>query len=297
MILDQGIPCDAHPTAMAVEMKGSAALMNQKSPNRPFGPSPNRPENIPTDERLIGNKAQRLYKLSLQRRKIHRRRRMIGSRRRFMIQGTAMAISGTAIMQGLSRKSPIHLECDGAPLRPPTADENDTTFQSRCIRCGLCGTVCENGCIRFFGLDEHSHGAMTPYLDPRRRSCTLCMRCTQVCPTEALTAVPDNLDRIAGGEFPQLKMGMAVVERDTCLSYLGRICGYCHDACPIPDVAIKLTPPALPVILDGCVGCGRCVEFCPQSPTAISIIPKSLNQVRDALSVPTIEEEQGELGS
>ncbi len=187
------------------------------------------------------------------------------------MQGAGMVAAGSALVRASARSSPIDRESDGPPVRPPTASHDDAEFRTSCIRCGLCGAVCENGCIRFFGLDENEHGVLTPYLDVRRRSCTLCMRCTQVCPTEALRPVAEGLEVVAR----EVKMGAAVVERDMCLSYLGRVCGYCHDACPIPEKAIKLTPPALPVILDGCVGCGRCVEFCPQSPTAISIIPGS----------------------
>ena len=62
-----------------------------------------------------------------------------------------------------------------------------------------------------------------------------------------------------------------LVDADRCISYQGRVCGYCHDACPFPERALKLVPPAKPVVLDGCVGCGRCVELCPQFPTAIDI--------------------------
>jgi len=156
------------------------------------------------------------------------------------------------------------------PLRPPTALENDVSFQRACVRCGLCGTVCENGCIRYFGLDEVEHGPLTPYLDARRRSCTLCMRCTNICPTGALSPVEAKLEIVQ----KEVHMGRAVVDPEHCLSYLGRLCGYCHDACPIPEVAITLTPPALPVVHDGCVGCGRCVEYCPQNPTAIAVEPR-----------------------
>ncbi len=94
------------------------------------------------------------------------------------------------------------------------------------------------------------------------------MRCTEICPTGALREVPDDLEVIA----EEIDMGVAVVDPDRCLSYLGRVCGYCHDACPLPGVAIDLTPPARPVIHeDACVGCGRCVELCPQFPTAIDV--------------------------
>jgi ferredoxin len=177
------------------------------------------------------------------------------------------ALTGLAWLD--RRGGPLRLESRAFVVRPPSASHDDAAFRRQCIRCGECGTVCENGCIRFFGLDETEHGAGTPYLDVRRRSCTLCMRCTDVCPTGALTKIEDDLDVIA----QLVDMGRARVERDLCISYQGRLCGYCHDACPLPGKAIRLAPPALPVIMDDCVGCGRCVELCPQTPGALSIVP------------------------
>ena len=196
--------------------------------------------------------------------------REVPSRRRFVGQGLALLGASWATSQGLSGGGRARAaETGRQPIRPPTADLSDARFRDACIRCGLCGIVCENGCIRFFDLDEDEHGVLTPYLDLRRRSCTLCMRCTNVCPTGALSPVEDDLETIAD----TIDMGTAVVDPDRCLSYLGRICGYCHDACPLPGTAIRLTPPGKPVVLaDGCVGCGRCVEMCPQVPTAIDVL-------------------------
>jgi ferredoxin-type protein NapG len=192
------------------------------------------------------------------------------ARRQFVVQGCAFVAGGVALTAfGVRHRlasSPAFLT---APVRPPSASHDDERFQAACIRCGMCGTVCENGCIRFFPADEAEHGAFTPYLDVRKRSCTLCMRCTQICPSGALQRIEDEPGEIAAN----VRMGRAVVDPEHCISYLGRVCGYCHDACPIPERAVRLTPPALPVILDGCVGCGRCVELCPQNPTAITVDP------------------------
>jgi len=205
--------------------------------------------------------------LRRQRLRMARRPAQEVSRRRFLFFGVAMLGSGAGLFGVLARERGAHRRL--IPLvRPPTASHDDARFQRQCTRCGLCGTVCENGCIRFHGLDETEYGANTPYLDVRRRSCTLCMRCTQICPTGALTPVAADLVEIV----ERVDMGKAQVERDLCISYQGRLCGYCHDACPLPGIAIKLAPPALPVILPDCVGCGRCVEMCPQIPGALSIV-------------------------
>ncbi|MEZ4468904.1 MAG: 4Fe-4S dicluster domain-containing protein [bacterium] len=196
--------------------------------------------------------------------RLHRPATPLPHRRAFLAGGAACLAGGATLLTRLLGGQDA-LAAD--LVRPPTADPDDDAFQSRCVRCGLCGTVCENGCIRFFGLGEDAHGALTPYLDVRQRSCTLCMRCTNICPTGALTPTEKDLPALAR----TLRMGKARVDPDRCISYLGRLCGYCHDACPLPGVAIRLTPPALPVILDDCVGCGRCVEHCPAAPTAIFV--------------------------
>lgn len=203
------------------------------------------------------------------RKRLVRSGRYVQSRRLFMLQGLALlGGSGVLARRLQAGKLPQAGRLDMAPVRPPSAGTDDLVFQERCIRCGLCGTVCENGCIRYFGLHQFEHGALTPYLDVRRRSCTLCMRCTDVCPTDALRPIADDTEVIKA----TVRMGLAVVDPDRCLSYQGRICGYCHDACPYPGHAIRLVSHAKPEVLDGCVGCGRCVEQCPQYPTAIDVV-------------------------
>lgn len=198
-----------------------------------------------------------------------RGRRRLGGRRMFLIQLAALFSGGSLFAWGRRTPAGVRDASGSPPIRPPTAGDDDALFRSRCIRCGLCGTVCENGCIRYFGLLDSEHGALTPFVDVRRRSCTLCMRCTQICPTGALTPVDDDPEAIAR----EVRMGVAVVDSDRCISYQGRLCGVCHDACPLPGTAIKLVPRAKPQVLsDGCVGCGRCVETCPQVPTAIDIV-------------------------
>lgn len=193
----------------------------------------------------------------------------IRSGRRLLLQGFGLLAAGGGLLGWLLSTARSRLPVPNRkPVRPPTAGKDERRFQGACIRCGLCGTVCENGCIRYFGADEPRWGALTPYLDVRERSCTLCMRCTQVCPTSALT----HLDKGLESAKQHVRMGLAVVDAERCLSFLGRVCGYCHDACPLPGHALRLAPPAKPiVIVDGCVGCGRCVEHCPQSPTAIDV--------------------------
>lgn len=155
-------------------------------------------------------------------------------------------------------------------VRPPGASD-ESSFVDECIRCRACANVCQAGCIRFFSFAEGFRLAGTPYLNTRLRSCNLCMNCTQVCPTGALSPIERDIEEISA----KVDMGTAVVVESNCLSFNGRICGICHDACPLKGKAITLTSHAKPVVHeDYCIGCGRCEERCPQMPTAIIIVPK-----------------------
>jgi len=149
---------------------------------------------------------------------------------------------------------------------PPTAGDLDT-FLSECIRCFRCGEVCTAGCIEFHPFWAGPRLAGTPYLVPRVAGCNTCMRCTSVCPTDALTATETDEESVLAA----VDMGLAWVDEGLCLSHQGRVCGVCHDACPYPGSAIQLEGSAKPVVQEDCVGCGRCEERCPQVPSAIRV--------------------------
>ncbi len=166
-------------------------------------------------------------------------------------------------------------------LRPPGALA-EPRFLAACIRCSRCQDACEPGAIQFY---SERHGSLyhTPYVDPAKAGCTLCLKCGPVCPTGALLPLAEKADA---------DMGTVELREDLCLSFkaqhlrdeqallveLGRKatesdaiverrgpCGECHMFCPLRERAIKLKPGGFlaPIVFhDECVGCGMCEEIC-----------------------------------
>ncbi len=182
-------------------------------------------------------------------------------------------------------------------IRPPGALE-EAAFLSACIRCYRCQDACTVGAIQFFternGLHYH-----TPYIKPAAKACTLCMDCTQVCPTAALIPTPRK-------EKALVRMASVELFEDRCLSHkakairaqqallmeLGRqptevvatterrgVCGECYMFCPLRERAITLEPGSFlaPTVHEArCAGCGMCEEICRvmvRGEPAIRVVP------------------------
>ncbi len=145
-------------------------------------------------------------------------------------------------------------------LRPPGA-RPEKEFLARCLQCGQCAQVCIFDCIRMrTGFNPFLSG--TPEISPRQAPCFLCMRCSAICPSDALEDVP----------IEKAKMGFARLTRKKCYTWEGLIiCRSCFERCPLKAAAIILEKGLYPVITDKCVGCGVCEHVCPRK--AIVTIP------------------------
>ena len=186
---------------------------------------------------------------------------------------TVSAISVASISYGLSRLlAPVYDRNFSNHIRPPGALIDDDEFIAACIGCGLCGEICPPKCIQF---DKSRGGNQlnTPFIDPEIKACTLCEKCMDVCPTNALTNTPRN----------DIKMGLAQIDRLACYPWVDRgVCGACVAICPIGKAAIKFDFANMyrPIVVEeGCVGCGLCVEICPHPSLPIRIVEPGKSSV------------------
>lgn len=162
-------------------------------------------------------------------------------------------------------------------LRPPGASDEDE-FLALCTRCGKCNQACPYKSINM-GTSNMGLGLGTPFIDARESPCWLCedFPCVEACPTTALSGIEKRSD---------VNMGVAIIDKDTCIAYKGIRCEVCYRECPLIDEAIKLDIYLKPddnihaifgpvIDPEKCVGCGICVHKCVvENPVAIKIQPR-----------------------
>ena len=174
---------------------------------------------------------------------------------------------GAAAGLGLGAWFRAHVKKPPVLLRPPGALGEDE-FLAACIRCQQCVEACPWDSVRMAGV-EAGVGIGTPYVISREVPCYLCegldeLKCIAACPTDALLPVTER---------GQVRMGAAVINKQTCVSYGGAFCRACIEACPIGG-AIFMDDLGRPVVREGvCVGCGLCDRACPTEPSSIPISP------------------------
>jgi len=158
-------------------------------------------------------------------------------------------------------------------------------FLQRCVRCGECLQACPNDVLQPLGLQHGFAALWTPHVAADWSGCEAsCNNCGWVCPTGAIRALPLDEKRVA-------RMGLAVVDKSTCLPYAGREeCRVCVDECvaagynaiEFVQVGTALDDEGSPiegtgflapvVVAEHCVGCGLCQTRC----VAVNVKQKQL---------------------
>lgn len=178
-------------------------------------------------------------------------------------------IAGAAGGVALVALGAVKLAPNTPLVRPPGADGGDGFFGT-CIRCAKCMEVCPNGVIvpahiedgivsvrtprLNFSIAEARLGGKLGWCDHCEQEADGTARCVEVCPSGALSEAFDK-------PFADMRLGVAVIERDWCLAWLLKGCAICKNACPRD--AIVFDEHNRPIVVeDACNGCGACEQAC-----------------------------------
>lgn len=119
----------------------------------------------------------------------------------------------------------------------------------KCIDCGQCASVCE--------------GACAPDKEIRKTECTLCMKCLDVCPTNALSFsfMPDITREVTNPDVSRRRLIYAGIVGLLFYPFArlsGRVTkNYSPDAVRPPGSLAE------PEFLERCIKCDQCVKVCP----------------------------------
>ena len=152
-------------------------------------------------------------------------------------------------------------ELSGPVLRMPGA-QNESGFLAACNRCGACTRACPAACITPMGLEDGFQKLWTPRFLPRTAGCIFdqCdQACAGVCPVAAIERQQPE----------DVKIGVAGVNRRTCLGWRGRPCLVCMERCRFNAIQADGLRPS--IRKDICTGCGACEQTCPTEPTSIRV--------------------------
>jgi ferredoxin len=183
--------------------------------------------------------------------------------------GAALGVAAAVGVRGVGKQ--------GLPplIRPP-GSVPEREFLRMCIRCGECYQACPNNVLQPVGFGRNVNELWTPQVVANWSGCEpSCNNCGHVCPTGAIRALPLE-------EKYAAHMGLAVINQQTCLPYIGfeGNCRMCADECTAAGyeaidmvrINVALDTDGKPIEGSGnlvpvvdparCTGCGLCQTRC-----------------------------------
>lgn len=183
-------------------------------------------------------------------------------------------------------------EVKAAPLvlRPPGALD-EAEFIKNCIKCGLCVEACPYDTL-ILARPGDNLPIGTPFFTPRTVPCYMCsdIPCVPVCPSGALSesSVSSYINKAhVKLDINKARMGLAVIDEESCIATWGIQCDACYRACPLMGQAITIEFSKnertgkhaflKPVVhSEVCTGCGMCEHACVTQKAAIYVLPRAL---------------------
>lgn len=194
-------------------------------------------------------------------------------RRVFFERAAGGAAALVFAVSGLSLLPRRETAAAWAPKPPGALD--GSAFAAACSRCGQCVRACPYDTLKLADPDDPAPLG-TPFFEPRRMPCFMCRNipCARACPTGALEPALEDIS--------QARMGVAVIDPESCLSWQGLRCEVCLRDCPEANraITIELHPRELSkhavfvprIHPDKCTGCGLCEKGCPTDVAAVRIV-------------------------
>lgn len=202
------------------------------------------------------------------------------------VKGLGLAAAGGLAWGGLideGRSAPL-------VLRPPGALP-EKEFLASCMKCGMCVEACPYDALKL-AVPGDNKPIGTPYYIPRSTPCWMCedIPCVAACPSGSLDKTLVSEVSESGGEKFNInlaKMGLAVIDRETCIAYSGIQCDACYRECPVIDKAItaeyirnertgKHAMRAPVIHSEHCTGCGKCENACVTQKASIFVLPRGI---------------------
>lgn len=193
-----------------------------------------------------------------------------GSRRAFL-SAAALAVGTVALKAEAGQGGLAVLQKKQTPERAvqicPAGSASLASFNSRCIGCQLCVSVCPNGVLSpAVSFDNFMHPVMNYEKGFCRPECTAC---SDVCPAGAIRKVTVE-------EKSSISIGHAVYNSFSCIVNTdGVSCGNCARHCPtgaitmVPNMFGTSADSLVPSInAEKCIGCGHCEYVCPVRPVS-----------------------------